>query len=256
MGVFPSVDSVIGPAVVASLSAIESSEPQVVDQRGLIDELVGIRDWSPGVTPVDFLPEALAMFAHHAMGALMVNIKSSDKAINLLAAKCAISVRYHRDPESIYRIDTLMGWNDSFARGDCNLSWTWLVDCWNRMPWLRHFFGNQRMWEESLSAYQFLASMVDFAMMVANSNDLKSSRANTPLSFWNGDHSSFVRNLSKALPNGDSVRHLAQVAGVDRAALSNAFGDWANVMLQTRAGYGGGIRIWISRIGENVPRLP
>lgn len=253
--VFPTVDPMIAPSLILSLSAIESGAPQVCQHRGLLDDLFALRGWDNCTRPVSAIPDTLAMFAHHAMGALLLAQRMPEPAIDLLSQTYTRS-GIRPSPERLIHIGHAMGFSQAF-QSDCSVAWNWLTECWQRMPWLASFFPSQQHWEEYLAAYQFLASMVEFAWVVGSDPQwVGKYRASTPLAFWDGDHDAFRLHLGKALPNGRAVEHLASAIGADEGVIRRTFDDWANVMLNTHAGYRGGVVPWNTLRGQTTPALP
>jgi hypothetical protein len=254
--IFPTVDPIIAPSLILSLSAIESGASQLVHHRSLLDDLFAMRGWDSCTRPVSAIPDTLVMLAHHAMGALLLAQRMPEPAIDLL------SQTYNRSgnrpsPERMINIPPAMGWSQSFPHTSCTLAWTWLTERWGQMPWLASFFPTQLQWEEHLAAYQFLASLVEFASIVASDPQwVGKYRASTPLAFWNGDYDAIRRHLGTVLPHGRTVEYLANALGANERIVRDTFNEWVKTMLETRAHYGAGSVSWILNQGQNAPPLP
>jgi hypothetical protein len=251
---FDAAIPILAPTLINALCGIDSRIPEERSQRQLVKDLLGQEQFNRSASPINTLSENLAMIAHHVLGAAYLSLGLPGGAIDLLRQTYLHPSR--RTQERLIYIAPAMGFSRAF-HCDCTQTWAWLMACWEKMPWITSIFTTRQEWEASLRAYHMMASLVEFACpQETRTSPLSNYRATTPLCFMTGDHNEFVHILNVALPSSEAVTELARTCGVNEEDLRQAWPQWVEVMLSTRANYTGGMYTWNTFAGENAPPLP
>jgi hypothetical protein len=234
--------AVASPLMLLALSALESEQPTLQDQRGLLDDLLNLSQWNrSGLTVVAEFPDTIAYVYQLLLGSFLVDQRRQKDAVRLLTTQVVDPLS--REMSELWKSPRLMGWPKSLW-GDCKKAWTYVTGLYARLPWVEHFFSTERDFVDALRAYGVLASAVELTDWLKRNasglpSDIGMGLTVPPLFAVDSVVGSPVqRVIAKAFPDREAVTSVAEVRSVDPERIRQAWPAWAQCWAQwhTRAG--------------------
>ncbi len=155
---------VVMPLMALAVASAESELPAFADQRSLVEDLLSIPNWPVGgLVPVIRMPEALVYVYQHVYGATCLRTGQLQLGVSL----GTMSVKAPDDNEHrpLWAQKRMSGYPNSL--GGSRLAWNYLLGLANEHSWLRRVFVRDGEWESSLTAYNLLLCILDFASAVS-----------------------------------------------------------------------------------------
>ncbi len=243
------------PLMVLALCAVDSEHERIRRQLGLLDDLLRIPQWEPGGHSVIVeMPGSMAFFYHHMLGAFLVDAGYETDAVDLLTTNVAEPGL--RGTRPLWQASELMGWPGSLG-GNCLDAWNDLVQAYERMSWLSHFFTRPEGFQRALEGYRLLGSLIELCHFVSDGGNAERIGGrlsfNVPVPFGGGNLGD--ARLGMAVPNADAVEAIISRFPVKADNVRQLWPDW---YLGLAAFWGGMThRFWLRAVSrDDVPPLP
>ncbi len=190
----------------------------------MFDELANPLNWRrAGDSSVVEIPEALG-FAYHCLhGALCVQTKQAQLALELAVMPVPVPNHGAAPHKPLYLVDPYMGWAASLG-GQANPSWTWIFNAYTRWDWLVKIFGSEDDYRIGLIAYFMLLNFHEFVQAVANRVQLVPRHV--PLCFIDADRSLGEKACALLSRNTDFLETTLKQSNVSRSEAVEAFRSW------------------------------
>ncbi|PJE14659.1 SEFIR domain-containing protein [Legionella sp.] len=158
----------VSPLFLIAFGGFLSSNEKCHRQEGLLIDLLSIDGWwkQGGHAVIRQVPELFAYVYHHIYGALNIKTSQIDEIVTIFRQKIPTdppSIKY----EHLYQVPSVTGFIESLGR-DCFQSFAFLLTAYQRWPWLKLLFSNEKEWIQSLVSYQMVINLMFYFQSAKN----------------------------------------------------------------------------------------
>lgn len=148
------------PLLLVALGGIISSNKRFQSQEGLLIDILSIDNWwqQGGYDVLRQVPELLAFVYHNLYGAMLIDNGRLNEVSLIFKQKIPVeqpSIQY----EYLYKVPSVTGFIQSLGRGYID-SFKYILNAYNRWPWLALLFENEQNWKQALTSYQMTINIL------------------------------------------------------------------------------------------------
>lgn len=251
------------PLMLLALTAVDSEIEVLIDQRGLLDDLINLAHWNhAGYDIVVDAPTTFAYVYHNVLGSFLLRNNRHLDAVNLLRTRVSV-IRGSENTEDLWQSPEMLGWLPSFDN-DIRQSWQFISAIWENQPWLTHFFVQSTELALGIRSYFLLANFLDLAGFIARGGDpnlIEGERFSLgvpPIALAPGTNFSDIPPINKAMSlAAPSKAIIESIADSVECPINNFYDAWPkyfNAMLQMAERIFGLRRVYMANQG--IPKLP
>lgn len=152
------------PLYLVAFAGYLSFNEKFSNQEGLLVDLLAIEGWKElaGVRIIYHIPELLGYMYHHIYGALQIDNDDISRVPDIFEQKIPSSLSGY---DYLYRIKSVTGWVDSLGR-DCFKSFSYLINSYEKWPWLKYLFADVGDFRKALLTYQIMMNLLDYFNLI------------------------------------------------------------------------------------------